>query len=105
MIHPASKNTVFSRVAALSPQVTPANTQANTQAILDSADTQPDADIYLTPEMSLCGYTCQDLFLQEHLIEQCLAGLNTLMMEFRRSAILIVGMPVRVDRRYAIVHA
>lgn len=99
MIHPASKNTVFSRVAALSPQVTPANTQANIQAILDAAGTQPDANIYLTPEMSLCGYTCQDLFLQEHLIEQCLAGLNTLMMEFRRSAILIVGMPVRVGSK------
>ena len=91
--------TVFSRIAALSPCVTPGNTHANVRAILDAVATQPDADIYLTPEMSVCGYTCQDLFLQEHLIEQCLVALDALMTGFRRSAVLIVGMPVRVGSK------
>ncbi len=54
-----------------------------------------NVEIFVTPELSITGYTCQDLFLQQALIEEAEVALMKL-MDFTRSMdmILVVGMPV-----------
>jgi NAD+ synthase (glutamine-hydrolysing) len=56
--------------------------------------------IVTTPELSLCGYTCGDLFLQDKLIDEVYFALNDIVEETKKIDIIsIVGMPIRVDNQ------
>jgi NAD+ synthase (glutamine-hydrolysing) len=58
------------------------------------------AQVLLTPELSLCGYTCADLFGQAALLDACEAALQTLLTQTADwDGILVVGVPVRAAGR------
>jgi len=87
----------FINVAAAIPSVRVADVDFNTQEIekiiveADAADTE----IIVFPELCLTGYTCQDLFTQQLLIEKAEAAVVRLLDTTRRlDVIAIVGVPV-----------
>ncbi len=87
----------FVRVGAGIPEVRVADTQHNVEEIeklVLKAQAQ-NVEILVTPELSLTGCTCQDLFFQQTLVEEAEIALMKL-MDFTRSMdmIIVVGMPV-----------
>lgn len=88
----------FVRVAACAPVVAPANPAANADAIVNfwrEADAERAA-ILLTPELSLSGYSIDDLLLQEPLLDAVEAAIGQLLVESEELfPILIVGAPIR----------
>lgn len=87
----------FVRVGAGIPEVRVADTQFNVEEIekLVLKSQAQGIEILVTPELSLTGCTCQDLFLQQTLIEEAEIALMKL-MDFTRSMdmLVVVGMPV-----------
>ncbi len=61
------------RLCALSPRVHLGDPQANAQAIIQRAQ-QMDGDVLLFPELSICGYTCGDLFVSPVFVRACAAA-------------------------------
>ncbi|HYD71596.1 MAG TPA: NAD(+) synthase [Candidatus Binatia bacterium] len=90
----------FVRVAACAPIVAPAEPIKNADAILKfwrEADAEKAA-VLLTPELSMSGYSLDDLFLQETLLDAVEAAIATLKAESEKLfPILIVGAPIRVQ--------
>lgn len=89
----------FITVAAAIPQVKVADCIYNTQQI-ESMIAQAEGkgvEIIVFPELSITGYTCQDLFLQHTLLEQTETAVMML-LDFTRKldVITIVGLPVIV---------
>lgn len=61
----------FVKAAAVTPKIKVADTKYNAELILDmmKESTRQGAKIVVFPELCLTGYTCQDLFLQERLLQ------------------------------------
>lgn len=55
-------------------------------------------EIAVTPELSIVGYTTQDMFLNDDIYNECIKGLAKL-KEFSKTLplVFIVGAPIRVD--------
>ena len=73
------KNYGYLKAACITPVVSIADVDANRKAIqrlLQALD--KDVRLAVFPELSLCGYTCQDLLYQSVLLDECLAALKTL---------------------------
>ena len=89
----------YIRIACAVPQVQVANVEKNTLDIcefLEQADAQ-NADILLFPELTLTGYSCGDLFLQDALLDAVEAGLAKILECSAKHPQLtaVVGLPVR----------
>ena len=88
----------FIRVAAAVPAVKVADVEYNVQEMerLIALAEGDDVEIVCFPELSLTGYTCQDLFKEQLLLAKAEDGLMRL-MEFTRKldVICIVGLPVQ----------
>lgn len=87
----------FIRVGAGIPEVRVADAQFNVEEIeklILKAQAQ-GVELLLTPELGITGYTCQDLFMQQTLLDEAEIALMKL-MDFTRSMdmIIVVGMPV-----------
>lgn len=87
----------FIKVAAAVPRVSVADCRKNTEqieALMAKAQGQ-GVEIVCFPELSVTGYTCQDLFQQQLLLEEAEASLLRL-MEFSRNLdiVAIVGVPI-----------
>lgn len=96
-----SKSFGFIRCATAAPRINVANIDANVEAILQSlrrAESQ-FVDVLCLPELSLCGYTCGDLFHQTQLLDDCLAGLSRLSTESAKlfNGTFVVGAPLSQD--------
>ncbi|MCR0265180.1 NAD(+) synthase [[Clostridium] innocuum] len=90
------KNYGYLKAACITPVVSIADVDANRKAIqrlLQALD--KDVRLAVFPELSLCGYTCQDLLYQSVLLDECLAALKTLRDENESEAIVAIGLPVR----------
>lgn len=88
----------FIKVAAAAPRLHLADCAFNVQSIADAAKDICDLGVRLlvTPELSLTGYTCGDLFFQTRLLDQALEGLEGLLRETASLPLLLaVGLPVR----------
>lgn len=90
------------RVAAATPRVHIGNVEKNCEEIINIYREYEDkADIIITPELSLTGYTCADLFANRHLINNAGKGLAMLARETKKcgknGAALIVGLPFEKD--------
>ena len=67
------------RVAAVTPRVHIGNVAKNCQEIIKAYDTLAEqADLIVTPELSLTGYTCADLFNNRNLLDMARKGLQEL---------------------------
>lgn len=90
------------RVASSSPRVHIGNVTKNVEEIIKVYEEQAEnVDLIVTPELSLTGYTCGDLFLNQQLLSKSMEGLKRLAVltgEYKEEgAGLIVGVPVEVD--------
>ena len=88
------------RVAAVTPKLKVANTEYNTDEILNcvkEAD-QAGAGIILFPELCITGYTCGDLFYQEFLYRKSLDSLKRIAESTKKfSALVIAGFYLRLE--------
>ena len=87
----------FVRVAALAPPIDIANPDANAAAILAGYETQAAAGaaLVVTPELAVTGYTCEDLFTTDALIDGARNALLALARQVGEAA-LVVGAPWRL---------
>jgi NAD+ synthase (glutamine-hydrolysing) len=87
----------FIRVAAITPEVRVADCEYNAARIRAAARAAADkgARIIVAPELSITGYTCGDLFLQDELLESAKKALIELVIGSEdRDEIVIVGLPL-----------
>lgn len=90
----------FITVAAAIPSVKVADTEYNIKQIEDFVAQAEGrgVEIIVFPELSVTGYSCQDLFLQQLLVEQAEVAVMQL-LDFSRKLdiICIVGAPVNIS--------
>lgn len=89
----------FVKAAAVTPKIKVADTKYNAELILDmmKESTRQGAKIVVFPELCLTGYTCQDLFLQERLLQGAKDALIKLVKESASlDAIFFVGLPFEI---------
>ena len=92
----------FIKAAAISPRVTVGNVEKNCNEIINMLEKAKSKGVQIAvfPEMSLCGYTCGDLFLQNTLLDACLSGLAEIKeYSIGFNGIIIVGAPLNVTGR------
>lgn len=90
--------TGFLRITAASNATSVANPKLNAEAIQQSLLSFQSSDIVLFPELCLSGYTCGELFLQDQLLEACLAELIRL-SGLVDHQLVVVGLPMSVRGR------
>ena len=87
----------FVKVAAVSPKLKVADVTYNTQAIkTEIAEMAGEGvEVLVFPELCLCGYSCNDLFFQSLLQEQCMKALREI-TEYSQgiSMLFFVGLPI-----------
>lgn len=92
----------FIRVGAIVNKLALANPLKNAEVIIKEikkAETL-GVSIVTTPELSLTGYTCGDLFLQEQLLDDSIKALEQVLNETKDIDIIsILGMPLRHDNQ------
>lgn len=90
----------FIKVAALTPKVTVADTQANRKEIcrlMDEAEAK-GAKILVFPELCITGYTCGDLFYQQVLLREAKKELLAIAKYTQRKDYLaFVGLPMEYN--------
>ena len=92
------------KISAICPRVSVADTNINAKNIIKLAKlaVKQGAQIITTPELSLTGVTCGDLFLKPLLIDSALKALNTILKETKKfNTVLIVGLPLQVNAQVA----
>ncbi len=57
-------------------------------------ESSPDLQLMVFGELSITGYTCQDLFFDEILLTQALEGLKKIAKEARENILVAVGLPL-----------
>jgi len=90
------------RAAAIAPRVHIGNVTKNCQEIQKEYDSlAAQADLIVTPELSLTGYTCADLFNNKKLLDMARRGLYDLTMYTKKygenGAVLVVGVPIETE--------
>lgn len=92
----------FIRVGAIVNKLALANPLKNADVIIKEikkAETL-GVSIVTTPELSLTGYTCGDLFLQKQLLDDSIKALEQVLNETKDIDIIsILGMPLRHDNQ------
>lgn len=90
----------FVKVAAVTPKIKVADTAYNGEVIRGQMKecVQAGAKIVVFPELCLTGYTCQDLFFQEELLESAKAELLVIAKESESlDGIFFVGLPYEIN--------
>ena len=92
----------FIRIGTITPKLKVADVEFNTNELIKEIKnaTTNKVSIVLTPELSLTGYTCADLFQQNILLEECINNLNKLLEETKNLDIIsIIGMPIKHENK------
>lgn len=88
----------FMKIACATPELRVADVDFNCRQIKQTIEmaAHSGANLLLLPELSVCGYTCADLFFQDALLRACMDGLKTL-CSFTASYNMpvVVGAPLR----------
>ena len=87
------------RVAMAVPALKVADVAFNEAEILQNTikAKQKGATVAVFPELSLTGYTCQDLFLSDILRERCEEALASLASAIPQDILAVVGAPLRIN--------
>lgn len=89
----------FVKVAAITPELRVGDCQYNTEIICKYLDQVAGQEIKLAvfPETAITGYTCQDLFMQEALLDSAKEGLLTITKKSEDiDALIAVGLPISI---------
>ena len=92
----------FIKIAAISPEVRPADCGFNAGRIISAAKkaVSDGVKIAVFPELCITGYTCGDLFLQQALLKGAEEALARIVRETASlDCFIIVGLPVRKGSR------
>ena len=93
----------FVKVAAVTPEVRVADVAFNVDACTVEAEracTEDGASVVVLPELAITGYTCEDLFWQDALLDAAERGLADFAARTADlDALLLVGVPVRVNAK------
>lgn len=87
----------FVRVGAIVPKLFLASPLDNAKEIIENIKEvkKREVSIVTTPELSLTGYTCGDLFLQDKLLNDSKLALKLILDETKKIDIIsIIGMPI-----------
>ncbi len=90
----------FIKVAAASPALKIADPAYNATKIIEIIEQQSEknTELLVFPELSLSGYTCGDLFLQQPLLDGCLSALKRVAEATKGKKMLVfVGLPLAHD--------
>ena len=90
----------FIKVAAITPELKVADIDYNCRVIRDYMEesTEKKIKVAVFPELCITGYTCQDLFLQDELLEQAVLALIRIANKSKDlEGIYFVGLPMAVD--------
>lgn len=96
------KSFEYMRVAAAAPSLKVADPDYNVNEIVSISmrAAKENIRVLVFPELSITGYTCQDLFKHKTLICECEEALAKLLDKTKYLNMLIaVGMPVKVDNQ------
>ncbi|CAF0688884.1 NAD(+) synthase [Candidatus Methylacidithermus pantelleriae] len=91
----------FIRAGVAIPTVRVADPQYNASEILSlwKEAAEEECALVVFPELGLSGYSCEDLFHQEALLQESLAALAWLKEKTRElPTVAVVGLPLRVDQ-------
>ena len=92
----------FLRVAAATPKIAVADCAYNAQNVMDCVEKawERQAKLIVFPELCLTGYTCNDLFLQDRLLDGAKEGLAKILDFSKGKEIVIsVGLPVLLGQK------
>ena len=92
----------FVKVAAITPKIKVADPVYNAKVICEEMDkaVQKGAKLLVFPELCLTGYTCQDLFLQETLLQAAEEALRLVMAHTEGTDVLVfVGFPFEMGQK------
>ncbi len=92
----------YIRVGALVPHLHLGNPLENAKVIINQAKQaeQQEVAILLTPELSLTGYTCGDMFLQDQLLHDTTSALKQIIKETKDlNIILLLGLPISINNQ------
>ena len=93
----------FYRFAAACPKMKVADTKYNTEQILECIKKAfaEDATAIVFPELCITGYTCNDLFHQEILLQNAEKAIDEIVgrSNFYDNILIAVGAPIRIDGR------
>lgn len=92
----------FVRVGAIVPKLEVADVDFNTDELIKEIKkaNENNVSIVVTPELSLTGYTCADLFYQEVILEDSIRGLEKILIETSDLDIIsILGMPLKYQNK------
>ncbi len=92
----------YLRVGAIVPSLEVGNVQKNTLEIIEQIKkaSLEQVQIVTTPELSLTGYTCSDLFFQDVLLEECILGLKKILESTETLDIIsIIGLPIKIKNK------
>ena len=92
----------FIKAAAVTPEIKVADTVYNAERIILGIEEAAGngAKILVFPELSITGYTCGDLFLQELLLRKAEEGLLAIAEHTRGiDALIFVGLPIRRENK------
>ncbi len=91
----------FIRIGSAVPAVSVGDPKKNTLDACQKIRQADEArvDLLVFPELSMTGYTCEDLFFQESLLNECMQGLQTLLdCSAQYPAVTaVVGTPVVIE--------
>ena len=89
----------FIKVAAATPTIRVADCKYNGDRIIEYIDKAKEKKISLLvfPELSITGYTCGDLFLQETLLRRSMEEVKRVALSTLGSDIMVVvGLPINI---------
>lgn len=88
----------YYEVCAMTPEVSIGDPMTNADNILKLCSTlSENVRLVITPELSLSGYTCQDLFYETLLQKNCLKALEKICRELPDHLSIAVGLPLQVQ--------
>ena len=90
----------FIKVAACTPEIQVADVDFNVDKIISQLEKcrEEGVKVAVFPELCITGYTCQDLFFQNALLDKAMEGVVKIAKTTADSDMLVaVGVPVRAN--------
>jgi len=90
----------YLKVAAITPKVKVADVEFNCNEICKCIDdaVKEKVKLMVFPELCITGYTCQDLFFQDRLLDAAKEALNKIAEHSQgMDALIFVGLPLAID--------
>lgn len=90
----------YYKVASVSPEVHIGDPFANIQEILHCLhDLDNDVQLAVFPELCITGYTCQDLFYEDLLIQKTKEALISFLRSMPENLVVVLGLPLSYQNK------